>query len=92
MATVTFTRHLLRFFPTLDVDGERVGGASVAEVVAALDARHPGLAGYLVDDAGRLRRHVNIFKDGHALRDRLGLTDRVEPGTELVVIQALSGG
>jgi hypothetical protein len=92
MPTVRFTRHLQRFFPDLSVGGEVVSGATVAEAVAALDARHPGLAGYLVDDAGRLRRHVNIFKDGHTLRDRHGLTDPVGPATELVVVQALSGG
>lgn len=93
MPTVRFTRHLQRFFPDLRADeGERVPGGTVAEVVAALDARHPGLARYLVDDAGRLRRHVNIFKDGDMLADRHGLGDAVSDGTELLVVQALSGG
>ena len=92
MATVCFTRHLQRFFPDLRVDGEVVPGATVAEVVAALDDRHPGLSRYLVDDAGRLRRHVNIFKDDATLRDRLGLSDPVSDDTELMVVQALSGG
>lgn len=93
MATVRFTRHLLAFFPALRAEeGEVVPGASVHEVVAALDARHPGLGRYLVDDAGRLRRHVNIFKDGDMLADRHTLTDPVLDTTELLVVQALSGG
>lgn len=92
MATVRFTRHLLTFFPDLQVDGEQVPGVTVREVVEALDARFPGMAGYLVDDAYRLRRHVNIFRDGGMLRDRLGLTDPVSDHTELFIVQALSGG
>ena len=93
MAQVRFTRHLLRFFPELDVEGgERVAGRTVAEVVAGLDARFPGLAAYLVDDVGRLRRHVNIFLNGAMLTDRHGLTDAVTPDDELYVVQSLSGG
>jgi molybdopterin synthase sulfur carrier subunit len=93
MPTVRFTRHLQRFFPALRAEeGERVDAATVRDVVAALDARYPGLAAYLVDDVGRLRRHVNIFKDGGMLADRHGLTDAVSDDTELLVVQALSGG
>lgn len=93
MPTVRFTRHLQRFFPDLRADeGEVVGGPTVRDVVEALDARHPGLARYLVDDAGRLRRHVNVFVDGDMLADRHGLTDAVSDDAELLVVQALSGG
>ncbi len=93
MARVLCTRHLQRFFPELNVDtGESIDGSTVAEVVAALDGRFPGLAGYLVDDAGRLRRHVNIFKNGSMLADRQGLTDAVDADDELYVVQSLSGG
>jgi len=93
MVHIRLTRHLQRFFPGLAADeGEQVEATTVAEAVQALDARFPGLAGYLVDDAGRLRRHVNIFRNGQMLRDRHGLTDPLAPGDELFVVQALSGG
>ena len=52
MAWVSFTRHLRRFFPTLE-DCE-VRGASVREVIDELERRHPGLAHYLIDETGRL--------------------------------------
>jgi len=55
-------------------------------------AAAPRLRGYLVDDQGRLRQHVNVFVDGEAIRDRLALADEVRGDSEIHVMQALSGG
>lgn len=90
MAHVTFTRHLLRFFPDL-AEGD-VPGATVREVIDALEQRHAGLAAYIIDEAGRLRRHVNIFVGDEPICDRDALTDRLSPGAKLFILQALSGG
>lgn len=90
MPSVQFTRHLRVHFPELrDVD---VPGQSLAEVVRALDDLQPGLAAYLVDDQGTLRKHVNIFVNDQLLSDRKGLADRVGPGDRVFIMQALSGG
>ena len=69
-----------------------VPGDSLAEVVRSLDERCPGLAAYLVDDRGELRRHVNIFVNEEILEDRKGLSDRVTGTDRVFVMQALSGG
>ena len=90
MAHVAFTRHLQRFFPTLQ-PGE-IPGATVREVIDELERRHPGLASYLTDDAGRLRRHVNIFVGDEPIHDRVGLGDRLAAGDQVFILQALSGG
>jgi sulfur carrier protein ThiS len=90
MAHVSFTRHLQRFFPDL-TEGE-VPGATVREVLDELERRHPGLASYVVDDAGRLRRHVNIFVGDEPVRDRERLGDAVSEADRIFVVQALSGG
>lgn len=90
MPHVRFTRHLRRYFPELDaVD---VPGETVAEVVRELDRRFPGLASYIVDERGALRKHVNVFVDQELVRDRERLGDAVTDRTVLDVIQALSGG
>jgi hypothetical protein len=91
MPRVRFTTHLYRFFPDLSEE-EEVEGATVAEVLASLDRRHPGLAGYVVDDRGALRRHVNIFVTNRPIRDRERLLDEVDPNTTVFIMQALSGG
>lgn len=93
MARVAFTRHLHRFFPALGESGPvQVDSASVAELIAELEARYPGLAGYLCDDAGALRRHVNIFVNGAPVRDRQTLGDALDEASSVHIMQALSGG
>ncbi|MEJ2263055.1 MAG: MoaD/ThiS family protein [Anaerolineales bacterium] len=90
MPLVKFTKNLQRFFPdlrTINADGE-----TVAEVVAALDQRYPGLAGYLLDDQGTLREHVNIFVNEELIQDRQTLTDALEANDQVYILQALSGG
>lgn len=91
MAHVTFTKHLKRFFPMLK-DSERVGGATVRDVLVDLDKLYPGFSGYVVDELGRLRRHVNIFVRQEPIYDREELSDKVGEADEVFIVQALSGG
>lgn len=94
MARVRWTRHLEKFFPALAGQGAALSlqGKSAAEVVAALEGRHPGIGAYIVDEHGGLRPHVNIFVDGKPVRDRERLGDAVGAESEVVIMQALSGG
>lgn len=90
MARVSFTRHLNRFFPEL---GEEVVEAStVAELIQTLDKRYPGLAAYLIEDDGSLRKHVNVFVEDVLIRDRRSLSDPLAAESKVYVMQALSGG
>ncbi len=90
MPIVAFTRHLQRFFPTLE-EGE-VPGTTVREVIDALEKRHPGFASYITDETGKLRRHVNIFVGEEPIYDRERLGDAVAPDARVFILQALSGG
>ena len=90
MAHVAFTKHLVRFFPAL-TEGE-VPGATVREVIDELDRRHPGFASYVMDETGRLRRHVNVFVGEEPISDRERLADPLAPADKLFILQALSGG
>ena len=38
-----------------------VEGATLSEVIANLDAAHPGFADRLLDESGALRKFVNVF-------------------------------
>ena len=67
-------------------------GATVGQVIDELERRHPGLASYLVDETGRLRRHVNVFVGEEPVRDRAALSDRLGPDARVFILQALSGG
>ncbi|NIA67514.1 MoaD/ThiS family protein [Pelagibius litoralis] len=89
MPRVTFTANLQRHLdcPTLEVGGNRVG-----EVLAAVFDQRPQLRSYIVDDQGRLRRHVNVFVNNVMIADRAGLSDPIANDDEVFVFQALSGG
>jgi len=90
VAHVEFTPHLKRFFPALaPLD---VVATNVAELVRELDRVHPGIGAYVVDERGALRKHVVIFVDASAVRDRNGLSDPLAPASRVHIFQALSGG
>jgi sulfur carrier protein ThiS len=86
---VTFTRTLLRHVPAPTA---AVEGATVRAALEAVFRENPRLRGYVLDDQGRLRRHVAVFVDGELVLDRDGLTDPVRPDGKVFVLQALSGG
>lgn len=91
MPGVRFTTHLQRFFPELK-QGVQIEGHTVAQVVAALENRYPGMADYLIDERGALRKHVNIFIDDDLITDRQTLSDSVTHSNRIFIFQALSGG
>ena len=92
MPSVDLTSHLYQFFPALRGRSLSVEGRTVAEVVRAVDAIAPGFAFYVCDEAGRLRRHVNVYVGEKPIADRGALGDAVEPGSRVLIVQALSGG
>jgi sulfur-carrier protein len=64
-------------------------GATVDEVLHDLDLQFPGLRFRVVDEQGRLRQHMKVFVDQDITRD---LDHELDPGVELTLMQALSGG
>ena len=89
MAQVTFTANLRRH---VDCPETEASGATVRAVLDAVFAANPRLRGYVLDDQAALRRHMGIVVDGASLRDRVGLSDPVNPASQIYVLQALSGG
>ena len=89
MPLVRFTPTLQRHVACADV---QVDGATVRDALAAVFATTPALRSYLVDEQGSLRKHVTVFVDGSPIRDRVRLSDALQPGSDVDVLQALSGG
>lgn len=85
--TVTLPRPLLALFPGA-VACLQVEAATVAEALDALDRRWPGMRDRICDSTPRIRRHLNIFVDG----ERATLATPLAPGTDLLVLTAISGG
>lgn len=68
------------------VDAE---GETVDAVLVDLDRQFPGLRFRVVDEQGRLRKHMKVFVDEEGTRD---LGTRLDGASEVVLMQALSGG
>jgi molybdopterin synthase sulfur carrier subunit len=69
-----------------------VEGASVGEVLKALDAAHPGFADRLFDEGGELRRFVNVFVADEDVRFLQGLATPVGVGETVSIVPAVAGG
>lgn len=69
-----------------------VEGATLREVLAALDAAHSGFKDRLFDDAGDLHKFVNIFVSDDDVRYLQGLDTPVKAGDTVSIIPAVAGG
>ena len=63
-------------------------GATVVDLLAALEREQPALAGWILDERGELRRHINVFVRG----ERGGLATPVGEDDRVDVLPAISGG
>lgn len=62
--------------------------ATVDEMMNELDRRWPGMRDRLCDSRPAVRKHINVFIDG----ERATLDTPIEPGAEVFVLTAISGG
>jgi molybdopterin synthase sulfur carrier subunit len=65
-----------------------VAGATVHELLRGLEDLHPPVAGWILDERGAIRRHINVFVNGERGGEEtaVGTSDRVE------VLPAITGG
>jgi len=89
MPRVAFTSNLQRH---LACPTQEAAGDSVRAVLDRVFVANPRLRSYVLDDQGRLRRHVHIYINGARIGDPVGLADPVGERDELFVFQALTGG
>ncbi len=69
-----------------------VEGSTIGDVLKALDANHPGIGERLFDDAGALRRFVNVFVADEDIRFLDNLSTPVTKGQVVSIIPAVAGG
>jgi molybdopterin converting factor small subunit len=65
---------------------------TVGQVLDALAVDHPAVGRRVRDEAGELRRHVNVFVGVDNVRSLHGLHTEVPEGVEVTVLPAVSGG
>jgi molybdopterin synthase sulfur carrier subunit len=66
----------------------RVDGATVDEVLQGLEREHSALEGWILDERGIIRRHINVFVSAEpaTAETPVGADERIE------ILPAISGG
>ena len=67
-------------------------GATLAEVLDDLEAKHTGIRARILDDVGDIRRFVNVYVGNDDVRFLDGLATATPDGTQLSIIPAVAGG
>lgn len=89
MIEVVFAKAFRRH---VDCPSAQLSGATVGEVLEAYFGVYPAVRGYVLDEAGAVRKHVAVFRNDDLVHDRAQLGDDVTAGDRIHVFQALSGG
>ncbi len=76
-------------------DGESevsADGETLEAVIDNLDSRHSGIKGRVLDEAGQLRRFVNVYVGNDDVRFLDNLATPTPEGTQISIIPAVAGG
>ena len=65
-----------------------MSASTVREAIDILNARWPGMRDRVCDSRPAIRRHINVFVDG----EKATLDTPLAPGTEVIIMTAISGG
>jgi sulfur-carrier protein len=63
-------------------------GETVVDLLRALELGHPDVSGWILDERGTIRRHINVFVNG----ERGAASTIVGPGDRVEVLPAITGG
>jgi len=77
---------------TNDIDIVDADGSTLAEAIDRLDGNYPGIKERLCDEAGQIRRFVNIYVNGEDVRFLDNLGTPLKPSDEVSIVPAVAGG
>lgn len=84
---VVLAPALVRLYPDASTRIE-LRASTVGAVIAALDARWPGMGRMLADEQPAIRRHINVFVGG----ERAALDTPLSAGADVHILTSVSGG
>lgn len=90
MATVRIPTPLRTF--TSGKDEVSVQGGTVRELLTNLETAYPGIRAKICDDAGAVRRFVNVFVADEDIRFLENLDTSVKDSDEVSIVPAIAGG
>ncbi|MGH2786986.1 MAG: MoaD/ThiS family protein [Actinomycetota bacterium] len=85
MATVNLRAPLRELAGAASIE---IGGETIKDVLREFERRHPDATGWVLDEQGSIRRHVNVFLNGERVPAEASVAER----DEIHIIGAISGG
>lgn len=70
----------------------QVDGATVGEVLDAVEALYPGFADLVYDSDRHVPTHINVYLNNQEIHELAGVDTPVSEGDQVAVIPALAGG
>ena len=77
---------------THDEEIVQVNATTVGGAIAELQSRYPGIQERLTDDAGSVRRFVNVYVNEEDIRFLQNQETALKDGDEISIIPAIAGG
>ena len=77
---------------TNELDVVSGDGGTLASCIESLERQYPGLKERLCDEAGELRRFVNVYVNGEDIRFLDGMATALKAGDEVSIVPAVAGG
>lgn len=77
---------------TAELESVSAAGANIGELIDNLDKAYPGLKDRLCDEAGNVRRFVNIYVNGEDIRFLEEKSTAVKDSDEISIVPAIAGG
>ena len=77
---------------TNDEEVVEVSAKTIAEAIVELQGRFPGIKDRLVDEAGEVRRFVNVYVNEEDIRFLQNQQTPLKDGDEVSIIPAIAGG
>jgi molybdopterin converting factor small subunit len=78
--------------PLKRIAGDRsdhaIEASSVGELLRELERAQPAVGGWILDERGLIRRHINVFVNGERAKEDTS----VGPNDQIEVLPAISGG
>ncbi len=71
-----------------DCSEHELEGHTVQELLVELEQRHPALSGWVLDERGVVRRHINVYVNGERVETQVSVLDE----DKVDVLPAISGG
>lgn len=88
----TLTLPALMKYYVNDLSEVQITGSTVSQAINDLTSQYPAIKPHIIDNQGRLRRHVNLFINKENINNLNGLDTSIEESDIIILMPSIMGG